>query len=137
MRYTLFLKYKDGLLLCARILLVILFLKFGLGKLTSFASTADYMASTDLPAPSLMTIIAVAVELGAGIAIAVGFYTRPLALLLAFYTLLAAVIGHPYWNMPATMQYDGMINFYKNFSIAGGMLLLIVAGPGRYSLDKR
>jgi len=137
MRYTLFLKYKDGLLLCARILLVILFLKFGLGKLTSFASTADYMASTDLPAPSLMTIIAVAMELGVGLAIAVGFYTRPLALLLALYTLFAAMIGHPYWNMPAAMEYDSMINFYKNFSIAGGLLLLIVAGPGRYSLDRR
>jgi putative oxidoreductase len=95
------------------------------------------MASTELPMPSLMTIIAVAMELGVGIAIAVGFYTRPLALLLAFYTLLAAMVGHPYWNMPAAMEYDGMINFYKNFSIAGGLLLLIVAGPGRYSLDRR
>lgn len=137
MRYTLFEKYKDGLLLVARVLLVVLFLKFGLGKLTAFASTADYMASTDLPAPSLMTIIAVVVELGAGLAIAVGFFTRPLALLLAFYTLFAAVVGHPYWHMSGTMQYDSMINFYKNISIAGGLLLLIMAGPGRYSLDKR
>lgn len=137
MRYDLFEKYKDGLLLTARILLVILYVKFGLGKLASFAATADYMASADLPAPTLMTVIALVMELGVAGAIALGYYTRPLALVLALYTLLAAVIGHPYWHMEGAMRYDSMINFYKNFSIAGGLLLLIVVGPGRYSLDKR
>lgn len=137
MRYTLFEKYKDGLLLTARILLVILYVKFGLGKLASFAATADYMASADLPAPTLMTVIALVMELGVAGAIALGFYTRPLALVLALYTLLAAVIGHPYLHMEGAMRYDSMINFYKNFSIAGGLLLLMVAGPGSYSLDKR
>ena len=137
MRYTLFEKYKDGLILTARILLVILYLKFGLGKLGAFSRTVDYMASADLPAPALMTSIAVAMELGVGLAIAVGFYTRPLALALVVYTLLAAVIGHPYWNMSGAMEYDSMINFYKNISIVGGLLLLIVTGPGKYSFDKR
>ncbi len=137
MRYTLFEKYKDGLLLAARILLVILYLKFGLMKLASFSATAAYMASADLPAPMLMTAVALVMELGVALAIALGYYTRPLALVLAFYTLLAAVIGHPYWHMDGGMRYDSMINFYKNFSIAGGLLLLMVAGPGRYSLDKR
>ena len=137
MRYTLFEKYKDGLILTARILLVILYVKFGMGKVTSFAATADYMAAADLPAPQLMTAIAVAMELVVGLAIAVGYYTRPLALALAIYTLLAAVIGHPYWNMAGAMEHDSMINFYKNISIVGGLLLLIVAGPGRYSIDKR
>lgn len=137
MRYTLFAKYKDGLILTARILLVILYVKFGLGKLGAFSGTVEYMASADLPAPALMTSIAVAMELGVGLAIAVGFYTRPLALALVIYTLLAAVIGHPYWNMSGTMEYDSMINFYKNISIVGGLLLLIVTGPGRYSFDKR
>jgi len=137
MRYTLFEKYKDGLLLTARFLLVLLYLRFGLGKLFSFSATVDYMASTDLPAPFLMTSIALAMEVGVALAIALGFYTRPLALLLLGYTLLAAVIGHPYWNMSGMARYDSMINFYKNVSIAGGLLLLIVAGPGRYSFDKR
>jgi putative oxidoreductase len=30
-----------------------------------------------------------------------------------------------------------MINFYKNLAIIGGLLLLCVTGPGRYSLDRR
>ena len=137
MRYLQFDSYKDGLLLTARILLVVLFVKFGLGKVMAFASTADYMAANQLPAPSLMTMISVLMELGAGSAIALGFFTRPLALLLAFYVLVAALIGHPYWNMGGDMRYDSMINFYKNVSIAGGLVLLMLAGPGRYSLDRR
>src|SRR3546814_19996972 len=94
------------------------------------------MASTDLPVPSLMSLIAVAIELGVGLAIAIGFYTRPLALLLGIYTLIAAVIGHPYWHMSGELQYESMINFYKNISIAGGLLLLVLTGPGAYSLDQ-
>lgn len=137
MRYTLFEKYKDGLLLTARLLLVLLYLRFGLGKLFSFSATVDYMASADLPAPFLMTSIALVMELGVALAIVLGYYTRPLALVLLGYTLLAAIIGHPFWNMGGAARYDSMINFYKNISIAGGLLLLIVTGPGRYSFDKR
>ena len=137
MRYTLFEKYKDGLMLTARLLLVLLYLRFGLGKLFTFSATVDYMASAELPAPFLMTSIALAMELGVALAIALGYYTRPPALALLCYTLLAAVIGHPYWNMGGAARYDSMINFYKNISIAGGLMLLIVAGPGRYSFDKR
>lgn len=137
MRYTLLEKYKDGLMLTARLLLVLLYVRFGMGKLFSFSATVDYMASTDLPAPFLMTSIALAMEVGVALAIALGFYTRPLALLLLGYTLLAAFIGHPYWNMDGMARYDSMINFYKNVSIAGGLLLLMVAGPGRYSFDRR
>ena len=139
MRYAMLEKYRDGLLLFARILLVFLFVKFGLMKVTGFADTVAYMASNRLPAPSLMTLVSVVMEFFVGIAIVLGFYTRPLALILAIYTVIAAVLGHPYWNMTgdANMHYDSMINFYKNFSIAGGLILLMLTGPGRYSLDKR
>src|SRR3546814_18835250 len=84
-----------------------------------------------------MSLIAVAIELGVGLAIAIGFYTRPLALLLGIYTLIAAVIGHPYWHMSGELQYESMIHFYKNISIAGGLLLLVLTWPGAYSLDRK
>ena len=69
-------------------------------------------------------MIAVVMELGVGIALVVGFYTRPLAVLLALYTLGTAIIGHHFWNMTGAEQYANMINFYKNISIMGGLLLL-------------
>jgi putative oxidoreductase len=136
-RYTLFEKRRDELLLIARLLMVILFVLFGWSKLTGFSGTIAYMAAEGAPLPTVAAVIAVVMELIVGIAIALGFYTRPLAYLLALYTLATAFIGHHYWTMPDAERMANMINFYKNLSIAGGMLLLCVAGPGRYSLDRR
>ncbi|MCC8395266.1 DoxX family protein [Paraburkholderia sp. MMS20-SJTR3] len=137
MRYTLFENQRDVVLLVARILLMVLFVMFGWSKLTGFAGTVAYMASTGAPAPALSAVIAVVMELVVGVALLVGFFTRPLALLLALYTLGTAIIGHHYWNMTGAMQYDNMIHFYKNIAIIGGLLLLCVSGPGKYSLDRR
>ncbi|WP_267224372.1 DoxX family protein [Dyella silvae] len=137
MRYTLLEGRKDGMLLLARILLMILFVIFGWSKLTGFSGTASYMASTGLPLPTLSAAIAVIMEFVVGMAIVIGFYTRPLALVLGFYTLAAAIIGHQFWNMDDPERIGAMINFYKNVSIAGGLLLLCITGPGKYSLDRK
>ena len=137
MRYAMLENYRDGLLLTARVLLVVLFVKFGLAKAMAFSTASTYMASTQLPAPSLMALVAIVMELGVGLAIVLGFFTRPLALVLAIYTIIAAIIGHPYWHMSGELQYESMINFYKNLSIAGGLMLLMLSGPGRYSFDRR
>jgi putative oxidoreductase len=56
---------------------------------------------------------------------------------LGLYTLAAALLGHPFWNMADPDRIGAMINFYKNVSIAGGLLLLCLTGPGKYSLDGR
>ncbi|ANB75993.1 DoxX family protein [Paraburkholderia phytofirmans] len=137
MRYTLFENQKDAGILVARILLMVLFVMFGWSKLTGFSGTVAYMTSSGAPIPELSAIIAVVMEFVVGIALVVGFYTRPLALLLGIYTLATAIIGHHYWNMTGAMQYENMINFYKNLSIMGGLFLLCVTGPGKYSLDRR
>jgi putative oxidoreductase len=137
MRYTLFENQKDVIVLVARILLMVLFVLFGWSKLTGFAGTVAYMTSTGAPVPALSAVIAVVMELVVGVALLVGFFTRPLALLLAVYTLGTAIIGHHYWNMTGAMQYDNMIHFYKNIGIIGGLLLLCVTGPGKYSFDRR
>ncbi|SAL81915.1 DoxX family protein [Caballeronia arvi] len=137
MRYFSLEQRKDALFLLARLLLMVLFVLFGWQKLVGFSGTVAYMGSVGAPAPTLSAIIAVVMELIVGIAIVIGFYTRPLALLLALYTLGTAFIGHHYWTMTGMEQYANMINFYKNLSIIGGLLLLVVTGPGRYSLDRK
>ncbi|MGF6703138.1 putative oxidoreductase [Paraburkholderia sp. MM5496-R1] len=137
MRYTLFENQKDVVVLVARILLMVLFVMFGWSKLTGFAGTVAYMTSIGAPVPAFSAVIAVVMELVVGVALLVGFFTRPLALLLAVYTLGTAIIGHHYWNMTGAMQYDNMIHFYKNIGIIGGLLLLCVTGPGKYSFDRR
>lgn len=115
---------------------MVLFVLFGWQKLVGFSGTVGYMTSLGAPVPMLSAVIAVVMELLAGIAIVIGFYTRPLALLLALYTLGTAFIGHHYWTMTGMEQYANMINFYQNLSIIDG-LLLFATGPGRYSLDRK
>jgi putative oxidoreductase len=137
MRYSLFDNQKDVVILVARMLLMVLFVMFGWSKLTGFSATVAYMTSTGAPVPELSAIIAVVMEFVVGIALVVGFFTRPLALVLAVYTLGTAFIGHHYWNMTGAAQYDNMIHFYKNISVIGGLLMLCVTGAGRYSIDRR
>ncbi|MPW21467.1 DoxX family membrane protein [Paraburkholderia sp. CNPSo 3157] len=127
---------KDALLLIGRVLLVVLFVLFGWSKLTGFSGTEQYMAATGAPVPAVAAIIAVVMELAVGIVIAIGFKTRPLALLLAVYTLATAFIGHHFWTQTGMEHFVNMINFYKNISIIGGLLLLFVTGPGKYSIDR-
>ena len=137
MRYVSLESKKDELLLAARVLMMILFVMFVWQKLNGFSGTVAYMASTGAPSPELSAVIAVAVELVGGALIAVGFYTRPLALVFAVYTLATALIGHRYWALQGMDQYLAMINFYKNISIIGGLIVLYVTGAGRYALDPK
>jgi putative oxidoreductase len=82
-------------------------------------------------------VVVIAMEFFVGLAIVLGAWTRPLALLMVLYTLGTALVGHHYWSMAGADRMANMINFYKNLSIAGGLLLLCLTGPGRYSVDRR
>ncbi len=129
-------RYDDLVLLIARILLMTLFLLFGFKKLFGFSGTEAYMAQVGAPAPLLSALIAVFMEVFVGLAILFGFATRPLAIIMLLYTLGTGLIGHHYWTMTGMDQFEAMINFYKNISIMGGLLLLSVTGPGRISVDR-
>lgn len=137
MRYTLLSNRQNEVILLARVLLMALFLIFGWSKLTNFSGTVAYMAKVGAPVPMLSAIVAIVMEFFVGIALVLGVYTRPLALLFALYALGTGFIGHHYWTMTGAEQYANMINFYKNVSIVGGLLLLCAIGPGKYSIDRK
>jgi putative oxidoreductase len=126
---------RDEIILVARILLIVLFVVFGWSKLSDYTGTAAYMAQTGAPMPSVASLVAIVAEFPVALAVAVGVWTRPLALLLALYTLGTGLIGHPFWTMEGAARFGNAINFYKNISIIGGFLLLYATGPGRYSVD--
>ena len=123
-------RIKDEAILVARILLVVLFVVFGWGKLTNYSGTVSYMTQLNLPMPSVTALVVIAVEVFVALAIAFGAWTRPLVLLLALYTLGTALIGHHFWTMEGAARNGNAINFYKNISIIGGLLLLYVTGAG-------
>lgn len=136
MRYSLFDGQRDIIILIARVLLMILFVLSGWAKLTGFDGTV-YMTSLGAPAPMLAAAIAVIMEFVVAILLILGFYTRPLAFLFALFVLGTALLGHPFWNMVDPERSANMTQFLKNMSIMGGLLLLAVSGPGRFSVDGR
>jgi putative oxidoreductase len=125
----------DALILAARLLLATLFLIFGWRKLRDLSGTVSQMVQLGLPTPVLAAVVSIIMELPVAFVVAVGAFTRPVALLMAFYTLGTALTGHRYWTMTGADYVDNMDSFYKNLSIIGGFLLLYVNGPGKYSID--
>ena len=113
----------------ARILLGLIFLVAGLGKLADVQGFTGYMQSGGVPA--LLAWPVILLEVVGGAAIIAGFQTRIAALALAGFSVLAALMFHfqPADQMQMTM-------FMKNFAISGGLLLLWVYGPGAMSLDR-
>jgi putative oxidoreductase len=77
------------------------------------------------------------IELFVGLALIVGFYTRSLAVLFTFFVLGTALIDHHYWTMTDAARATNLIQFYKNMSIIGGLLLLFVTGAGKHSVDRK
>jgi putative oxidoreductase len=126
---------NDELTLAARLLLATLFLIFGWRKLTDFSGTVSQMVQLGVPVPVLAAAVATFMELPVAFAIAIGALTRLCAVLMFFYTLGTALIGHRYWTMTGTDRVDSMDSFYKNLSIMGGFLLLYIIGAGKYSID--
>jgi putative oxidoreductase len=119
---------KDFSILLGRLGLAAIFILSGLSKITGYADTQAYMASQGVPGGLLPLVIAV--ELGGGLAVAVGWLTRLAALGLAGFSIAAAVLFH---YQPADQMQ--MIMFMKNIAIAGGFLVLFAQGAGEWSID--
>ena len=126
---------NDELILAARLLLATLFLIFGWRKLTDYSGTVSQMMQLGAPMPVLAAAVATFMELPVAFAVAVGAFARTSALLMFFYTLGTALIGHRYWTMTGAERVDSMDGFYKNIAIMGGFLLLYITGAGKYSID--
>ncbi len=116
--------------LLGRILLATIFVLAGLNKISGYEGTAAYMASQGVPGGLLPLVIAL--EVGGGIAIVVGLFTRLTALALAGFSIASALLFH--FNLADQTQF---IMFFKNLAMAGGFLVLLANGPGAWSLDAR
>lgn len=121
-------KFEDAGFLIARILMPVLFIVAGWGKITGYAGTQQYMESMGVPGFFLpLTIL---LEFGGGLAILFGFLTRFTAIVTVIFTLLTALLFHSDASVAGNS-----INFMKNMSIAGGYLMLFITGPGAISID--
>ncbi len=128
---------QNPLVLVGRVLLALMFVLGGFSKIGGFAGTVGYMQSAGVPAASLLAVLAIVLEIGGGLALLVGLYTRRAALTLGLFTLLVSFIFHKFWVMPEAQQMVNQLMFLKNLAVAGGMFALAAFGAGTLSLDAR
>ena len=111
-----------------RLLLSMIFIFSGFTKITGYAATQGYMEAMGVPGMLLPLVIAV--ELLGGIAILLGFKARLVAILMAGFSIVSALIFHQFWIDESQMN-----PFMKNIAMAGGFLMIFAHGAGAYSID--
>lgn len=122
--------------LAARLLLAQLFILSGCGKIGAFANTAAHMADMGLPLSRLLLILTIALEVGGGALLALGWRARWIATALFGFTFLATLVFHAFWNAEGTFFGSQLNNFMKNLAIMGGMLYVMAYGAGPFSLGR-
>ena len=111
-----------------RLLLSMIFIFSGFTKITGYAATQGYMETMGVPGMLLPLVIAV--ELLGGIAILLGFKARLVAILMAGFSIVSALLFHQFWIDESQMN-----PFMKNIAMAGGFLMIFAHGAGAYSID--
>lgn len=115
-----------------RVLLATIFVFSGIGKLLAPAATMGYIASSGLPFAPLALAVAIGVELGGGLLLALGIQTRLVAALLAAFSIVTGLAFHN-----AIGDQNQLIHLLKNFAMAGGLLQVVAFGAGAFSFDNR
>jgi putative oxidoreductase len=122
-------------LLIARVMIAAIFVWSGFGKLSSLSQFTAGMVDRGLPFAHLLAPVGAVVEFAAAVALILGAGTRIAALALAFFTVVATMVAHRFWDLPVADQPMQSIQFMKNVAIIGGLAALIAVGGGRFSFD--
>ena len=121
----------------ARVMLALMFVMAGASKFANLEGTAGYIASGGLPMPAVLAVLTAALELLGGLALALGFQARFAALALAVFTVVASLLFHKFWAVPAEQVMMQKMSFFKNIAIAGGLYAFAAFGPGAWSVDAK
>lgn len=113
-----------------RILIALIFVLAGLNKIGAIEGTQGYMEAMGVP--GMLIYPTILFEVGAGIAIMIGYQARIVALALAAFCLVTAFTFHN--SLGDQTQF---VMFMKNLAMAGGFLFLVRDGAGQPSLDSR
>ena len=127
----------DAAALAGRILLALIFILSGYGKITAFAGTSAYMTSKGVPFAEVLAALSIAVELGGGLAIVFGWKAREAAILIFLWMIPVTLMFHNPLGLDPAMAKQQMIHLEKNLSIMGGLLVLFAFGPGRFEFETK
>jgi putative oxidoreductase len=120
-----------------RLLLALLFLFTGFGKLADWSGNLAYMQTAGLKGAAFFLAAAIVVELAGGLSIVTGTYARLGAIMLAIYLVPVTLVFHDFWTLSGAERQMQMVSFLKNLAVMGGLALVAVHGPGRVSVDER
>jgi putative oxidoreductase len=121
-------KLTGALDLLGRLLLAALFLFDGWTVINNYGAASDYLAKFGVP--PLLLVPALVLQVGGGLLVAIGWYTRLAALALSLFCISTALIFHNQFG-----DSNEAIQFWKDLAIAGGFLVLAARGAGAFSLD--
>ena len=105
-----------------RVLISVIFILSGIGKLTSFAGTAAMMSSVGIPLAKLALVITLFVEIGGGLMLLTGFGARYAAIVMALWLIPVTLTFHNFWAFQGAVRMEQTINFLKNLAIMGGLI---------------
>jgi putative oxidoreductase len=128
---------QSQMLLIGRILLGLLFLVVGIRKIMFYSGSVAYFTKLGFPAPEIMGVLAILIEVGGGALLLLGWQTRRISWLLVLFVAIATVMAHRFWEFDAAQYANQMNHFLKNVAIIGGLLYVAVLGAGGLSLDGR
>jgi putative oxidoreductase len=128
-------RIERWLTLLGRILLSLIFILSGLGKIGDWSGTAGSMAAKGMVAVPFFLTMAILFELGGGLTVLLGVKARLRAWALVFYLIPVSLIFHNFWAFTGAEQRMQVINFLKNLAIMGGLLLVALRGAGKPCID--
>ncbi|HEX9786406.1 MAG TPA: DoxX family protein [Candidatus Binatia bacterium] len=112
------------LVLAGRVLISVIFLLSGVSKIMDWSGTAQLMAAQGLPLVRLLLGAAIVIEIAGGLSVLLGWNARWGARLLFLYLIPTTLVFHNFWALSGAEQQTQLVNFLKNLSIMGGLLLV-------------
>ncbi|HEX6958457.1 MAG TPA: DoxX family protein [Ferrovibrio sp.] len=121
--------------LFSRMLIAAFFLPFGIKHIKDYSVSAGYAAARHLPMPHVLVATAIFAEAGLGFLLLIGLRTRLTTAGLFLFCAVWSVLYHNFWDAPYELYAAERIMFFKNMAIMGGLLVIALHGPGRFSAD--
>ncbi|MGL5131041.1 MAG: DoxX family protein [Planktothrix sp.] len=117
--------------LIGRTFLATIFIHAAINKIFDFAPTQTMMTEKGLPLAGILLGGTIVFQILGGLSLVLGYKTRLGAWLLILFLIPATVIFHNFWDVPSEK-----IDFLKNLSIMGGLLMITYFGAGPVSVDE-
>jgi putative oxidoreductase len=122
--------------LLGRSLMALFFALVGLGQVRDWAGARINLLSHGVSPPDVILAVALVIEFGGAFALLLGFRTRLAALALFMLTVVASLAINDFWKIDdADMANEQLQLFLRNLAIAGGLLVVVGMGAGRWSYD--